>query len=502
MTPFLELKSISKTYPGVRALSDVSLSVSAGEVVGLIGENGAGKSTLMKTLAGVVQPTSGTIVVDGVEHATLSVKQAMESGIAFVHQELNLFENLDVAANIFIGREEKAFGLVRNRDMRASAEPILRRLGCDYTADTKVSRLSIAQCQQLEIAKGISQGARVIVMDEPTSSLTLAETQRLLATIADLKASGVSIIFISHRLGEVMACADRVVCLRDGKLAGTLDRSEMSHEAMIRLMIGRDVSDFYTAPREQAGKAMLDVADLDAGSHPNGSVSFSLHSGEILGVAGLIGAGRSEVARAIFGIDRPRSGRISLEGETMRFSHPRDAIAKGIFLVPEDRKHSGLILDHTIVDNISLPNLLHYAKFGLMRPRRERENAEKQRSALHMKANDVTARAGTLSGGNQQKVVLAKWLSMAPKVIIFDEPTRGVDVGAKVEIYELMRALADSGVAVMMISSDLEEVIGVSDRVAVMHEGKISGVLARSELNEEAVMRLAVGHSEKDVANA
>lgn len=496
VVPFLELKAIHKTYPGVKALADVSLSVAAGEVIGLIGENGAGKSTLMKILAGVVQPTSGTIVVDGISHSALTVKQAMESGIAFVHQELNLFENLDVAANIYIGRERSRFGLVRQREMRASAEPILRRLGCDYTADTKVERLSIAQRQQLEIAKGISQGARVIVMDEPTSSLTLAETERLLATVADLKASEVAIIFISHRLGEVMRCADRVVVLRDGRLAGALDRSEMSHAAMIRLMIGRDVADFYTAPREVAGATVLEVEGLDAGSHLHGSVSFALHRGEILGFAGLIGSGRSEVARVLFGIDRPRAGVVRLEGEPLHLSHPRDAVRRGIFLVPEDRKHSGVILDLSITHNISLPDLMSYARFGLVEPQAERRNADARRTALRIKAADLNARVGTLSGGNQQKVVLAKWLSMKPKVIIFDEPTRGVDIGAKVEIYDLMRGLADSGVAVMMISSDLEEVIGVSDRVAVMHEGRVSGVLGRADLSEEAVMRLAVGHTE------
>jgi ribose transport system ATP-binding protein len=496
--PFLELVGIGKAYPGVQALTGVSLSIVPGEVVGLIGENGAGKSTLMKILGGVVAPSTGVIKLDGREHASLTVKDALASGIAFVHQELNLFENLDVAANVFIGREPRYGGplnLIDKRKLHEDTRPLLDRIGCDFKPDTLVAELSIAQRQQLEIAKALSLGARVVIMDEPTSSLTISETNRLLDIIRDLKASGVAVIFISHRLNEVKQCVDRVVVLRDGRVVGALDREDVSHDAMIRLMIGRDLRELYTPPLARARDTVLDIVDLRTATYPDKQVSLSLRKGEILGLAGLIGAGRTELARALFGIDRPVAGTMRLEGKPVRIRGPRDAIEQGIYLVPEDRKQSGLILDHSVANNISLPDLMSYASFALIQRRKEIRNAEQQRRALSIKAENVSTLVGTLSGGNQQKVVLAKWLSMRPSVLIFDEPTRGVDVGAKTEIYDLMRGLADSGVAILMISSDLEEVIGVSDRMAVMHEGSIAGILSRKDFSEEAIMQLAVGHS-------
>ncbi|GLS20372.1 sugar ABC transporter ATP-binding protein [Labrys miyagiensis] len=496
--PFLELVGIGKAYPGVQALAGVSLSVSPGEVIGLIGENGAGKSTLMKVLGGVVAPSTGTIQLDGKDYPALTVKDALAAGIAFVHQELNLFENLDAAANVFIGREPRYGGLlnlVNKRKLHEDTGPLLERLGCDFKPDTLVAELSIAQRQQLEIAKALSLGARVVIMDEPTSSLTISETNRLLDIIRDLKASGVAVIFISHRLNEVKQCVDRVVVLRDGRLVGALDRDQISHEAMIRLMIGRDLKELYTPPLSRARDAVLDLVELRTTTYPSQPVNLSLRRGEILGLAGLIGAGRTELARAVFGIDQPVSGGVRLEGRAIRITNPRDAINHGIYLVPEDRKQSGLILDHSIANNISLPDMMSYASFALISRRKEIKNAEQQRRALSIKAESVARQVNTLSGGNQQKVVLAKWLSMRPSVLIFDEPTRGVDVGAKTEIYDLMRGLADSGVAILMISSDLEEVIGVSDRMAVMHEGAIAGILARKDFSEETIMQLAVGHS-------
>jgi len=480
----------------VRALKGVSFAISAGEVVGLIGENGAGKSTLMRVLGGVVAPSGGTIMVAGQVYPALSVSQSLGAGIAFVHQELNLFDNLDVAANVFIGREPRRFGplqLVDNKALRRLVTPLLQRLGCDFAADTLVADLSIAQCQLVEIVKALSLDARVIIMDEPTSSLTITETNRLLAVIADLKASGVAVIFISHRLGEVQQCAGRVVVLRDGEVVGTLDREEISHDRMIRLMIGRDLKTIYTPPVSSPTGALLDLVDLETPAYPGRKVNLSLRGGEILGLGGLVGAGRTELARVIFGIDPPAGGEIRVGGETVAVRTPRDAIDRGIYLIPEDRKKSGLILDDPIVENISLPNLSAYATASLVDPAAERRNAETQRQSLRIKTPTVDTLVGSMSGGNQQKVVLGKWLSMNPKVIVFDEPTRGIDVGSKAEIYALMRALADKGVAILMISSDMEEVIGVSDQVAVMHEGAITGVLGRDRLSESAIMHLAVG---------
>ena len=495
--PLMQLRSIAKSYPGVQALKGVSFAISAGEVVGLIGENGAGKSTLMKVLGGVVEPSAGTIEIAGTTLPSMTVGQSLKAGIAFVHQELNLFDNLDVAANVFIGREPRAFGplrLVDRRALRSRVTPLLQRLGCDFAADTSVADLSIAQCQMLEIVKALSLEAKLIIMDEPTSSLTITETNRLLAVIADLKASGVAVIFISHRLNEVEQCADRAVVLRDGEVVGTLDRAAIAHDTMIRLMIGRDLKTIYTPPARAPGEALLDLLAIETPAYPGRPVSLGLRGGEILGLGGLVGAGRTELARVIFGIDPPAGGRLQMNGSPIVIRNPRDAIQRGIYLIPEDRKRSGLILDDPIVQNISLPNLKAYAGMGLVNGGAERRTAEEQRRTLRIKTPTVDTRAGSMSGGNQQKVVLGKWLSMSPKVIIFDEPTRGIDVGSKAEIYALMRVLADAGVAILMISSDMEEVIGVSDKVAVMHEGAITGVLERDDLNENAIMQLAVGH--------
>jgi ribose transport system ATP-binding protein len=494
--PFLELNGISKTYPGVVALSDVSLAVGRGEIVGLIGENGAGKSTLMKVLGGVIAPSAGTIKVDGREHAALTVNDAIKSGIAFVHQELNLFDNLDVAGNVYIGREPLYGGplkLLDRKKLHDQVRPLLQKLGVDFAPDTMVSELSLAQRQLLEIAKALSLDARLVIMDEPTSSLTLSETERLLAVMNDLRADGVSIIFISHRLNEVKSCVDRVVVLRDGRMVGALDREAARPEAMIRLMIGRDLKSLYIPPQVAPGAPALEIVDFRTTTFPNHPVSLSLRRGEILGLAGLVGAGRTELARAVFGIDRPAGGSLRFNGQAAAIKTPRDAIDRGLFLVPEDRKQAGLHLDFSLTENISLPDLKRYASGMLISSAAEEKNAEAQKRRLNIKAFDVGTGAGTLSGGNQQKIVLAKWLSMKPSVIIFDEPTRGIDVGAKSEIYQLMRNLADAGVAVLMISSDMEEVIGVSDRMAVMHEGAISGFLERDGFSEHNVLQLAVG---------
>jgi ribose transport system ATP-binding protein len=494
--PFLELVRITKTYPGVVALRDVSLSISEGEVVGLIGENGAGKSTLMKILGGVTAPTEGSIRVDGKERRALSVPEAIAAGIAFVHQELNLFDNLDVAANVFIGREPVFGGplkLIDRKALHRQVEPLLARLGVDFGPETPVSELSLAQMQLLEIVKALSLDARYVIMDEPTSSLTMTETERLMKVIGELKSQGVGVVFISHRLNEVEQCADRVVVLRDGRTVGELDRAEIAHDRMIRLMIGRDLKSLYIPPAEPPGASALQVVAMRTSTYPDHSVSLDLRSGQILGLAGLVGSGRTELARAVFRIDAPVGGSIRLDGEEISLASPREAIDRGVYLVPEDRKRSGLLLDVSLAENVSLPDLKSYSRSTIVLPRQETANAERQKERLNIRAPGVSTVVGTLSGGNQQKVVLARWLSMKPRVIIFDEPTRGIDVGAKNEIYDLMRRLADSGVAILMISSDMEEVIGVSDRIAVMHEGAISGFLDREQFSEHNVLRLAVG---------
>jgi ribose transport system ATP-binding protein len=494
----LELVGISKTYPGVRALDDVNLRVYRGEVLGLIGENGAGKSTLMRVLGGVIEPSEGVIRIGGEDHARMTVNEATRAGIAFVHQELNLFENLDVAANVFIGREKLAGGplkLVDNAQMRARVTPLLERLGADFTPNTLVEDLSIAERQMVEIAKALSIDARVIIMDEPTSSLTISETERLLEVIADLKAHGISVIYISHRLGEIITCADRVVVLRDGRTVGELARDELSHAAMIRLMIGRDLKALYTPPKQPPQPGGCDIAGLVTSAFPDREINLSVRRGEILGLAGLVGAGRTSLARAAFGIDPPLGGEIRIDNAPIGIASSQDAIRQGIYLVPEDRKKCGLVLELPIRENVTLANLKNYARMWLVNGTAERQVAKEQVRRLSIKVPSVDTEAVTLSGGNQQKVVLGKWLSMQPRVMFFDEPTRGIDVGAKSEIYALMRDLADQGVAIVMISSDMEEVIGVSDRVAVMHEGTVSGVLERDQLSEYNVLRLAMGQA-------
>ncbi len=495
--PFLELVKITKTYPGVVALHDVSLSISKGEVVGLIGENGAGKSTLMKVLGGVTRPTEGSIRIDGEEREALGVAEAIEAGVAFVHQELNLFDNLDVAANVFIGREPFYGGplrLIDRKELRRRVQPLLDRLGVDFGPDTPVSGLSLAQMQLLEIVKALSLDARLVIMDEPTSSLTITETERLMKVIGELRSQGVSVIFISHRLNEVERCADRVVVLRDGVVVGELAREEIAHDRMIRLMIGRDLKSLYIPPAAAPRGKALEIVDLRTSTYPDRSVCLDVRRGEILGLAGLVGSGRTELARAVFRIDPPLGGHVRIGGEDVVIASPRDAIDHGLFLVPEDRKRAGLLLDFSMAENLSLPDLKAYARSSIIIHEAELKNAERQKNALNIRAPSVTGAVGTLSGGNQQKVVLARWLSMKPRVIIFDEPTRGIDVGAKNEIYELMRKLADDGVAILMISSDMEEVIGVSDRIAVMHEGAISGFLDRARFSERNVLQLAVGN--------
>ena len=494
-TTRLRLTGIRKRFGGVRALDDVNFSIAPGEVVALIGENGAGKSTLMKILGGVHQPDAGEIKVDGAAVAIHKVGDAIRLGIGFIHQELSVLDNLDVAANIFLGHEPLRGGGLRLLDrarIHADAQGYLARLGLKVSTHAPVRTLSIGQQQMVEIARALALEARILLMDEPTSSLTASETDALMRCIDDLRTRGVSVIYISHRLAEVERIADRVVALRDGRNSGELRRDEITHDRMVKLMVGRDLPS--AAERNVAlGETMLEARRLRSPAYPDAEVSFTIRRGEIVGFAGLVGAGRSELARVLYGIDRARGGDILVDGKPVEIRAPADAIRRGIYLVPEHRRQSGCITSMSVRENVTLPVVRRLARGGLIDLPAERRRAAQLRETFSVKCADIEQPLTTLSGGNQQKVVLARWLSLEPRVMIFDEPTRGIDVGAKREIYELMRKLAEQGVACMLISSDAEEVLGQSDRIIVMREGHVAGELPRAEFSEEAMMGLAFG---------
>ena len=498
--PILEMEGISKRFPGVVALDQVSLTVGTGEIVALIGENGAGKSTLMKILGGAVARDAGTVKIDGAPVEIRSPREASVLGIEFIHQELSVLDNLDVAANIFLRREPTVGGwlkLIDRKRIYTEADALLRRVGLDISSRTPLAKLSLAQQQLVEIARALGAGARIIIMDEPTSSLTLTETRRLLEIIKYLRTHHVSVIYISHRMHEVEEIADRAVVLRDGKNAGEIAGGEITHERMVRMMVGRDLTDFFKGAKENgSGNGQgpsFEVRRLRTLRYPNHKISFSVGKGEVLGFAGLVGAGRSEVARAIFGVDEAIEVEVELNGKVLQINDPQDAITHGIYLVPEDRRQCGLIVDFNVRENISLPNLEHYSSARIINRAKETGAAKDACKAINIKTPSTEMRAANLSGGNQQKVALAKWLTFSPRVLIFDEPTRGIDVGAKSEIYQLIRKLAAEGVSVIVISSEMEEVLGISDRIAVMHEGRLTGILDRPQFSEEAVMRLATG---------
>ena len=501
----LNLSGITKKFPGVVALDNVSLSVSAGEVVSIIGENGAGKSTLMKVLGGVYQPEGGSIIWEGKPISLRSPSDSLALGIRIIYQELSVLDNLDIAGNIFLGREpRKALGLLDRAKMYEDSKKILERLGMKRAPDTPTSRLSLAERQLVEIARALSMQVKVLILDEPTSSLTWEETERLLALIADLKSQGVAIIYISHRLEEVRQISDRVVALRDGKNAGELLPPEITHDNMVQKMVGRALVEEKRESKEgeegkkEIGEVCLTLKGFCTQRYPECPLDLELRRGEILGMAGLVGAGRSEIARAVFGVEKGKRGEVIMEGKTLRLRSPQDAIKAGIYLIPEDRRGAGLTVDMTIRENISMPQLRQFATASLLIGNKEATFTQVWSDKLTVKAPTVESLASNLSGGNQQKVVIARWLSLAPKVLIFDEPTRGIDVGAKAEIYARMRELADAGIAIWMISSDMEEVLKVSDRVVILHEGKITGILDREEASEQAIMQRMVGkHLEK-----
>jgi ribose transport system ATP-binding protein len=491
--PLLEVRRLTKSFPGVRALKGVSLVVQPGEVLAVIGENGAGKSTLMKILAGVQAADSGEILLDGQVLAIASVHDALAKGIALIHQELNLADNLDVAANIFLGREPLRGGLIDGARARSGARQFLAAVGLEISPDTLVGSLAIGQQQLVEIAKALSTNARVLIMDEPTSSLSAREAENLFKVIRELRARGVSIVYISHRLGEVKALADRVTVLRDGENAGELGRDEISHGAMVKLMVGRDLSQFYPHEPHQPGNVVLEVTRLRTPAYPQHEVTFSVRAGEIVGLAGLVGAGRTEVLLSLFGVTPALGGVVRVSGKEVNSRSALEAIQAGLALVPEDRKKQGVVLEMAVRENISLASLRRDQRSGFLNRRREAELSAEMIGAMRIKTPNDRQVVQFLSGGNQQKVVLGKWLAIQPRVLFLDEPTRGIDVGAKQEIYKLMEELARKGVAILFVSSEMEEVLGMSDRVLVMHEGRLTGELARQELSEEAVMHLATG---------
>jgi len=492
--PLLEVRRVTKRFPGVLALHDVNLTLDSGQVLAVIGENGAGKSTLMKILAGVQPLDSGQILMNGKPVQIGSVRGALQHGISLIHQELNLADNLEVGANIFLGREPRTFGYVDQQTIQRESQKYLDMIGLDIAPDMLVSRLTIGHQQMVEIAKAVSVNSRVLIMDEPTSSLSARETEALFRVVRELRERGVSIIYISHRLGEVKEIADRVTVLRDGENAGDLRREAIEHESMVRLMVGRDISQFYVRKQHDVGEPVFEVENLVTPSWPQHTLNFNVAAGEIVGVAGLVGAGRTELLQTLFGVDQPLSGQMKIEGKLVNYRSPIGAIQSGLALVPEDRQRHGLVVEMNVRENVGLAGLRrNHLAAGILNQSAEKQDTKSMITKLNIKTPDDEQIVQFLSGGNQQKVVLAKWLSLKPKILLLDEPTRGIDVGAKQEIYRLMEELAGQGIGILFVSSEMEEILGMSDRVLVMHEGRINGCLQREQLSEEAVMRLATG---------
>ncbi|MBL8892583.1 MAG: sugar ABC transporter ATP-binding protein [Planctomycetaceae bacterium] len=492
----LSVRQLTKSFPGVRALSGVDLDVRAGEVVAVIGENGAGKSTLMKILAGVQTQDEGEILWDGHPVWFANTRQAMKQGLGLIHQELNLCDNLNVAENLFLGNYPGRGGWINFWSMYRRARQSLEKVGLKVSPRLPLSALSLGQQQMVEIAKALSIDAKVLIFDEPTSSLSNAEAEALFRLIEELKSRGVAIVYISHRLAEIMRLADRVFVLRDGQNAGMLQRAEITHDRMVQLMIGRDVSKYYVRRSNVVGDEVLRVEDLRTNAWPQHSIRFQVRRGELVGIAGLVGAGRSELLRTIFGIDRAVSGNVVVSGESLKRHSPQLAMEAGLGFVPEDRKKEGLILESTIVRNVGLAGLLRNAHWGGWLNRgKEIADTRQAMNDMRIKTPSPWQLVKYLSGGNQQKVVMGKWLALSPQVLLMDEPTRGVDIGAKQEIYQLMEGLAAEGRGVLFASSELEEIIGIADRVLVMHEGRLAGEVSGDQITEQAIMQLAIGGS-------
>ncbi len=498
----VSMKNISKNFPGVRALDHVQFELRSGEVMALLGENGAGKSTLMKILSGVYTRDEGSLEIFGKEYGDLTPRQAQEIGVAIIHQELNMCRHLSVAENMFLGREKVKAGVLSNAQMEEEAARILEELKIDMDPGQVVGELPVSKQQMVEIAKALSTHARILIMDEPTSALTAREIEDLFRIIRDLKAKGCGIVYISHRLEELSHIVDRVTIMRDGQFITSMNFKDTTLDEIIANMVGREIKEKFPRVSCKKGKKILEVRNLNAG-HMVRNVNFSLYEGEIVGFAGLMGAGRTETTRAIFGVDLKESGEIILDGKPVTIRKPEDAIRAGIVLAPEDRKKDGLCTKLSIRHNIALPNLdLICNKFGVINSQKELEMCDRVVENLKVKTPSVEVNTGNLSGGNQQKVVVGKWLARNSRVVIFDEPTRGIDVAAKVEIYNLMNDLKKQGIAVMFVSSEMPEVMGIADRIIVMCDGRITGEMSAEEATQSGILTLATQFENKLEAEA
>ncbi|WP_159867725.1 MULTISPECIES: sugar ABC transporter ATP-binding protein [unclassified Raoultella] len=492
-TPVLSMRNIAKAFGKFYALKGVDLTVWPGEIHALMGENGAGKSTLMKILAGAYTATSGEILIDGKPHAIKGPKDALAAGITLIYQEMQLAPNLTVAENIFLGSELARGGLVQRKEMQSQAQAVIDRLGAQFKASDRVMKLTIAEQQQVEIARALHRNSRILVMDEPTAALSSRETQRLFELILRLRDEGMAIIYISHRMAEVYELSDRVSVLRDGQYVGSLTRDRLNASELVRMMVGRPLSDLFNKERDiPLGQPRLRVQDLTDGSKVKPS-SLVVHAGEIVGLAGLVGAGRSELAQLVFGVRRASGGVIEIDGEPVVIHSPREAIDLGIGFLTENRKEQGLFLELAAQENITIATLERDASWGMLNRKKAQTISDDAISLLNIRVPHSQVRAGGLSGGNQQKLLISRWVAIGPRILILDEPTRGVDVGAKSEIYRIMNQMARQGVAILMISSELPEVVGMSDRVYVMREGAIVGELQADEIGQESIMTLATG---------
>ncbi len=496
MAKILEVRHVTKTYPGVVALDDVSFDVEAGEILALIGENGAGKSTVIKAISGAITPDSGTIVIDGKEFRHLTPMQAKKAGIGVVYQELNLVPSLSIMENIFLGEKVgSAKGMPDFREMERRSVEIMEELGVKINVRTQVQMLSTAQMQIVEIAKAVVQNCKVLIMDEPSASIPMAEVENMFQIVRRLKEKGVAVIYISHRLEELFELCDRVTVFRDGRYVITRNVADITKDDLIQYMIGRELTEKFPVRRAQIGETVLQVENLCG----NGDfhIDLSLRRGEVLGMAGLVGAGRTELAKMLCGDVKPDSGKILIHGKPLKAASAADGVDMGIGLVPEDRKLEGVFLNYSIEWNIPIMSMRRISRGMLINFKKAKELVDTYISTLEIKTPSVKQLVKNLSGGNQQKVVVAKVLAADNEILIFDEPTRGIDVGAKQEIYRLMNQLAEEGKAILMISSDMEELLGMSDRIAVMHEGRISGMLTKEEFSQQAVLTLASGIEEE-----
>lgn len=493
----VEIEHVTKSFPGVMALNDVAFQLKAGEVLALLGENGAGKSTLMKILSGVYTKDSGTIKIFDHTVEDMTPKKAQELGVAIIHQELNMCAHLTVAQNIFLGREEVHSGVLATKKMNMEAKAILDSLNIDIDPETIVGDMAVSKQQMVEIAKALSTNAKILIMDEPTSALTSKEIDDLFVIIKKLRNEGCGIVYISHRLEELEHIVDRVTILRDGQYITSLNFKDTNLPEIISYMVGRVIKEKFPKISCKRGEKILEIKNLNAGRMVR-NINFELYAGEIVGIAGLMGAGRTETTRAIFGVDPKESGEILLDGKPVKIDKPMDAIKAGIVLAPEDRKKDGLCTKLSIRDNIALPNLnLLCNKLGVIDKKKENKMTSKVVEDLKIKLANAEVDAGSLSGGNQQKVVIGRWLVRDSRVVIFDEPTRGIDVAAKVEIYNLMNELKKQGIAVLFVSSEMPEVMGISDRIIIMCDGRITGELKTEEATQDMILQYATSFEKK-----